>query len=276
MRILVTGGTGMLGHAMVPVLVSAGHDVTVLSRRGSPSLPRGVTSVRGNVISGDGLESAATGAEAVIHAATSPVRRSRMTELEGTRNVVRLADRIGAHFVYISIVGVSPESRFPYYRTKAYAERIVEETGRSWTIQRATQFHELLDRFLRLRVFPTCRGMTFQLVDPRDLSGRLVRLLESGPAGRAADFGGPEVLGIGAVYEQWRAATGRHSMLMRLPPVGPLRDFATQRNICAENTDGRITWSQWLAERDGRGGRGLSGLGGEGEAEHRVTTAIHE
>src|SRR5437868_2652730 len=80
--VLVTGGTGVLGAYLVPRLVGRGHDVRVLSRRPSPRVPQGATAVQGDVRTGAGLNAAATGSDAVIHAATS-LRRARSTEVDG-------------------------------------------------------------------------------------------------------------------------------------------------------------------------------------------------
>lgn len=64
--ILVTGGTGTLGRRLVPRLREAGHDVRVLSRR------RGHQTVKGDVVTADGLDAAVAGAGVVVHAATNP------------------------------------------------------------------------------------------------------------------------------------------------------------------------------------------------------------
>src|SRR5437588_12805637 len=114
--VLVTGGTGVLGAYLVPRLVARGHDVRVLSRRPSPRVPQGVTAVHGNVRTGAGLNTAAAGCDAIVHAATS-LRRARSTEVDGTRNVVEAANREGAHVLYVSIVGVD-RHRLPYYKAK--------------------------------------------------------------------------------------------------------------------------------------------------------------
>jgi uncharacterized protein YbjT (DUF2867 family) len=131
----------------------------------------------------------------VIHAATSPTRRANKTEVVGTRTMLEAAARANAHFVYVSIVGVD-RNRLPYYKAKWDAEQLVESLGSRWTIQRATQFHDLLDKFLGYPMFFKAPDLAFQLVDAGEVSMRLCEVIEAGPSGRTPDFGGPEVLGI--------------------------------------------------------------------------------
>ena len=84
--VLVTGGTGVLGSYLVPKLVARGHEVRALSRH-----PTGANAVRGDVRTGEGIDVAAAGCDTVVHAATNAQRRSRETEVEGTRHVVEAA-----------------------------------------------------------------------------------------------------------------------------------------------------------------------------------------
>src|SRR5437879_6537188 len=81
--VLVTGGTGQLGREVVPRLVSGGHDVRLLSRQDRPSRPDGVEAVRGDVLTGDGLDRAVAGVDVVVHCATSPFRRTTRPEADG-------------------------------------------------------------------------------------------------------------------------------------------------------------------------------------------------
>src|SRR5512142_412598 len=117
--LLVTGGTGVLGSVAVPALQEAGHAVRVLSR--SPEDGR----VVGDLATGAGLAEAVTGAEVIVHAASSPRADVREVDVEGTRRLVAVARDAGAqHLLYVSIPGVD-RIAVPYYRAKAAAEQIV-------------------------------------------------------------------------------------------------------------------------------------------------------
>jgi hypothetical protein len=100
--------------------------------------------------------------DAIVHAATSPSRRAKSTEVEGTRNIRDAAVAAGApHLLYVSIVGVDRFS-VPYYKAKRAAELVVEQMEGAWTVQRITQFHDLVDRFFGLGAFPRTRSLSFQ------------------------------------------------------------------------------------------------------------------
>lgn len=249
--VLVTGGTGTLGSALLPCLIGRGHQVRSFSRHGAPAtdgpgrtIVTGVEYARGDVRRGDGLDEAMAGVGTVIHAATSPVL-SRAVEVEGADKVAAAAAKAGAHVIYVSIVGVDL-MRFSYYRAKSDAETRVESAGARWTIQRATQFHELVDRFLGWRVFPLTENLSFQPVDTGDLSERLADLVDAGPSGRADDFGGPEVLSLRELAASRRRITGRRTLLVPVPAVGPLADFEKGRNLCPDHVEGKVTWEEWL------------------------------
>lgn len=248
-KVLVTGGTGTLGSALAARLAARGHEVTALARRVPPEDERDprATYVHGDVLRGEGVDEAAAGAEAIVHAVTPPMRRSLESEMAGTATVVSVARRTGAHLVYVSIVGVD-RNPYPYYRAKLAAERVVERLGERWSIQRATQFHDLVDRFLGLAVTPVTPHLAFQPVDTGDLSERLARLVEEGPAGRAEDFGGPEVVAVGELAAERRRAGRTRSRLVPLPAVGFLRAFDRGEHLCPDHRAGRRTWREWLTD----------------------------
>jgi uncharacterized protein YbjT (DUF2867 family) len=246
--VLVTGAAGTLGSALVPRLVGRRHQVRVLLHHRSAGFPRDVQVARGDVRSAADMAEAVSGVDTVIHAATSPFRRAMATELEGTRAVLAAAAPARAHVVYPSIVGVDRIGG-TYYRAKWQAEQLVAAAGHS-TIQRATQLHPTLDKMLSHRMFPVTARLAFQPLDAGDLAERLVALVEAGPAGpagRADDLGGPEVLALRDIVAARRAATGRHTVLIPVPALGALRALDAGHHLCPDQAHGRITWEQWLA-----------------------------
>jgi uncharacterized protein YbjT (DUF2867 family) len=250
-RVLVTGGSGMLGRRLVPLLAERGHAVRLLARRAAGDRDD-VEALRGDVRTGDGLGPAVRDVDAVVHAATSARRHARETEVLGTRNVLDAIRDVGGpvHLVYVSIVGVD-RCRFPYYKAKWEAERLVESSGLAWSIQRATQFHDLLDQFLSGPVFIRTPSLSFQVVDAGEVAGRLADLVERGPSARAPNFGGPEVLDVRELASVRREATGRAARLVPAPRLGFLRDFDAGHHLCPDHRSGRTTWRQWLATSGG-------------------------
>ena len=132
---LVTGGTGALGTELVPLLVTAGLDVRVLSRRTAPPMPAEVRAVRGDLATGEGLDEAITGIDVIGHLAsgTSGVpsyAKAKRTDVEGTGRLLDAARLAGIkpHVVYISIVGID-KIPFGYYRGKLETEQLIERSG---------------------------------------------------------------------------------------------------------------------------------------------------
>ena len=249
-RVLVTGGTGTLGSHVVGRLLATGHTVSTLARHPPVSRVPGVGHHCGDVRTGAGLEAAVAAVDAVVHTATS-ARASRAVEVDGTAHVTAAAASAEAHLLYISIVGVDQMS-FPYYRAKHEAEQVVERGGAAFTILRATQFHDLVDRFLSWRLFPVTGHLCFQPVDTAEVAARLVDLVEAGPSGRVEDFGGPEVVALRHLAATRRRITGSRSLLLRFPPVGFLADFDRGLHLTPDHTAGTVTWSRWLEARGRR------------------------
>ncbi|MET8853264.1 NAD(P)H-binding protein [Amycolatopsis sp. NPDC004625] len=246
-RILVTGGTGRLGSAVVTRLRAAGEEVRVLSRRPGPDV------VRGDLRTGRGIDSAVAGTDVVVHCATDYVGR----EAALARTLVEAARWAGVpHLVYVSIVGVD---RVPlgYYRAKHETEELVAASGLPVTIQRATQFHGLVRGLLagasRLPVVPVPR-ISFQPVDVRDVARRLADLALADPAGRAPDFGGPEILAAAELAEAVGEASGRRRRIVPVTVPGEaFRAYAGGGHLAPGHRDGEITFRQYLAERAAHG-----------------------
>jgi uncharacterized protein YbjT (DUF2867 family) len=256
-RILVTGGTGTLGRQVVPLLLDAGCDVRVLSRRAREAAD-GIEYVQGDLLKDEGVAAAVDGAGTIVHCAGSS-----KGDDDATRNLVRAAARAGKpHLVYISVVGadripvVSSVDRamFGYFAAKLAAERIVADSGLPWTTLRAAQFHDLVltvaQTMTKLPVIPVPRGARFQPVDSGEVAARLVELALGTPAGLVPDMAGPRVYPVADLLRSYLRAAGKHRLMV---PVGlpgkAARAVRGGANLAPEQAVGRRTWEDFLAER---------------------------
>src|SRR2546427_4106443 len=253
--ILVTGGTGDLGSKLVERFVAKGETVRVLSRRAPPT--EATTEwARGNMETGAGLGEAVKGADVVVHAATGGGTRAK-ADAPGTRNLVEACKEAATpHFFYISIVGIE---RIPlgYYKAKVECERLIEESGVPWSNLRATQFHQLMDGFLRLfsrvpLVLLIPKSFKFQPIETGEVADRMVEDVAKGPAGRLPDLGGPEVLTFGEIAKAWQQARGQRRPIINVPLLGgTARAFRAGYNCTPEPAEGNVTRGERLMERDG-------------------------
>jgi len=253
--ILVTGGTGVLGRHVVSQL--AGQNVRVLSRR-ETAVP-GAELVRGDLATGSGVAEAVRGADVVVHCASDPVHWH--DDVTATDRLIGEAKAAGRpHLVYISIVGVD-RVPLPYYRAKLAAESLVRDSGLPWTLLRATQFHDLVLQFVaamaKSPLMPVPKGISVQPVDTAEVAERLAGLALGDPAGRVADFGGPQVLTAEEAARAFLAAAGLRRRLVGVPLPG--RTAAAYRagwHLLGEGGQkGTRTFSDFLAERVGPGGK---------------------
>ncbi len=254
-RILVTGGSGVLGREVVTSLKTAGYTPRIMSRRSQPpTLAAGIEWTQADVATGVGLAAAVAGVNGIVHAATSPFRQGRQVEVEGARHILEEAQRANVrHLIYVSIVGID-RVPYAYYRLKLAAEDIVAGGNVPWSILRATQFHNLIDMaFGFLARFPLIllpTDLKAQPIDPGEVAARLCELVAAGPSGRAADIGGPEVHSTGDLMRIWLETRRLHRPVIHLPlPGGTAAGFRRGDNTCPDQRYGTITWAEWVRRK---------------------------
>lgn len=243
--VLVTGGTGKLGRAVVERLKDGEREIRVLSR--TPGAGRAV----GDLRTGAGLEEAVEGVDVVVHCATTYGR----DDVVAARRLVDTIGRTGGapHLVNISIVGVD-RIPVPYYRAKLAAEGVISGSGLPWTTLRATQFHDLLatifdvQRWLPVTVAPD--GFRFQPIDIGTVADHMAELAVRKPLGRAPDLGGPRMHSMRQLAEIHRSVVHRWRPILspRLP--GRIaRGYAEGWNLVPDNPQGTVTFEGFLLER---------------------------
>lgn len=146
MRVLVTGGAGVVGKALCRELLSRGVCVRVLTLPGdclAESLPSQVEVFYGNIADYVSIRPAFDGVDAVFHLAaillsTEPLNFERINA-GGTRNVVSACQDAGIRrLLYVSSISVTYPVLTPYGKSKLAGEESVKESGLDWTIVRPT------------------------------------------------------------------------------------------------------------------------------------------
>lgn len=239
MKVLVTGGTGFVGRAVLAALTEAGHGVRVLVRRPDSARVRelvgrfGVEPVTGDVLAPERLRAAVSGCEAVIHLVgiISEVGRNTFenAHTEATQNVVAAARAGGVgRLVHMSALGTRPDAVSRYHQTKWAAEEAVRGSELAWTIFRPSLIYgaedQFTNRFARLArwspVLPvpgSGRGR-LQPVSVEAVALAFVRALgEPAAIGRTFDLCGPERLTFEEVLDAILAATGRRRWKVHVP-----------------------------------------------------------
>ena len=253
MRVLVTGGTGRLGRALVPLLSGAGHDVRILSRvhRTGPGLHQ--SCIVGDLTTGVGLSEAVADIDVIVHAASNS-RNAGAVDVEGTQRLIDVARTAGVkHLLYVSIVGVD-RIPYAYYQRKLAVERMIAESGVPFSILRATQFHSFVAFLLSEAakypfMMPIPSGFVVQSVAVEEVAARLCRAIDDGPCGRLRDFGGPEVLPVEEVAEAWIQQPHLYVALRAIPIYLPgkiAEAFRAGNNTCPDGERGTETWRDWL------------------------------
>jgi len=248
--ILVTGGTGNLGHYVVQGLEAKGCRVRVMSRKPHPSRPN-TEYVVGDIARSIGIEAAVAGAEAIVHSASA-----QSGDDVATRNLMKAAQASPTrpHLVFVSIVGVS-DIRFSYFQTKLICEKIVMESGLPWTLQRATQFYDYLYKGTRgtswMPVIPVPKDFRVQPIDPAEVAVKLVELALGPAQRRVPDIGGPEVSTWAEMTRKYLCLIGRRRPIFEFPMPGTrsIRNGALLVGGDSGTTYGRTTWEQFLRRR---------------------------
>lgn len=239
MKVLVTGGTGVVGRSAVDHLLRAGHTVRLLSRHADRDVKQwasGVEARPGDVSSDEGVRGAAEGCGAVLHVAgivaeSPPEVTFQAVNVEGTRRLVREAARAGVpRFVYVSSLGAE-RGESGYHRSKKEAEDVVRaEFPRDWLVVRPGNVYgpgdEVVSLLLKMvRTLPAVplvgRGdQPFQPVWVEDLGQALARSVEEGvPARRTLDLAGPETTTMADLLDRLERVTDRHPVRVPVPEL---------------------------------------------------------
>src|SRR2546429_5302014 len=250
MKIVVIGGTGLIGSKTVPMLRQGGHEVVAASP---------TTGV--NTITGEGLTEAMAGAQVVIDLTNSPSFEDRAVlaffETSG-RNLLAAEAAAGVqHHVALSIVGTDRTPDNGYFRAKVAQEQLIETSGIPYTIIRATQFLEFLSGIAAasadgntVRLSP---GL-FQPIAADDVAPLVAEVALAAPQNGIVEIAGPERAPFNEIVARYLQAVGDPPAVGPDPAArhfgGPVEEHSLVPLV--EARLGRIGLDEWLRRSQAR------------------------
>jgi uncharacterized protein YbjT (DUF2867 family) len=244
MKIVVIGGTGLIGSKTVAILRQGGHEVVAASPKS------GI-----DTITGEGLRAAMAGAQVVVDLANSPSFDNKAVleffEVSG-RNLLTAEAAAGVrHHVALSIVGTDRMPDNGYFRAKVAQEKLIESSGIPYTIVRSTQFLEFLGGIAaanadgtRVRISP---GL-FQPIAADDVAAIVADVALAAPRGGIVEIAGPERAPFNEIIARYLKAVGDPREVARDPEALYFGGRVEERSLVplGEARLGRIGFDEWL------------------------------
>lgn len=244
MRIAIAGATGNIGQLAVTDLERQGHDVVGISR-----------SLGVDLTTGEGLDDALVGVEAVIDVTNAPPLDDAATVAHfatTTSTLLAAEARAGVgHHVLLSIVGIDQVEGNAHYAGKREQERLVAAGPVPWTIVPATQFHDfaaMVTEWTESDGAATIAPLLVQPIAPADVADVLVEVALGAPQGRYADLAGPDTQDLVDMARRTLTARGRSVRLV--PTWSGLFGPEMAGPVLLPGEGARIaptTFEEWLA-----------------------------
>lgn len=248
MKVVVIGGTGLIGSKVVAKLNELGHDAVAASPRS------GV-----DTVSGEGVAEALAGAQVVVDVTNSPSFADDDVLAFFTTSTANLlaaerAQGVG-HHVALSVIGAAGVPDSGYMRAKVAQEKLIAESGVPYTIVRATQFYE----FVEAIAGSATDGQTVRLphaamqpIAAEDVATGVTRAAAGAPVDGAIEIAGPEKIAMDDFVRTGLAAKGDPREVIADPQAPYFGAVIDDRSIvplgAAESlTVFETTFAQWLS-----------------------------
>jgi len=243
MKIVVIGGTGLIGSKTVAILRQGGHEVIA----GSPK--SGI-----NTITGEGLDAALAGAQVVVDLANSPSfdDKAVLEFFETSGRNLLAAEKVARvrHHVALSIVAIDRTDN-GYFRAKVAQEKLIKSSGIPYTIIRATQFLE----FLRGIADSSADGnivrlppVLFQPIAADDVAANVADVALAPPRNGIVEIAGPERAPFNKIIARYLKAVGDPSEVVTDLQAGYWGGRVEEYSLVplGEARLGRIGLDEWL------------------------------
>jgi uncharacterized protein YbjT (DUF2867 family) len=247
MKVVVIGGTGLIGSQLVDMLREQGHEAV-------PAAPG--TGV--NTLTGEGLAEALRGAQVVVDVSNSPSFEDRAVMdffRTSTTNLLKAEAEAGTgHHVALSVVGTDRLQASGYFRAKLAQENLIKASGIPCSIVHATQFFEFLNGIAdsvtegdTVRLSP----VGIQPMHSSDVAAAVARTAVGAPVGGVVEVAGPEVFRLDGIVRETLAAGGDPRTVVTVPNA-PYWGTVLEDTTLLPGPDARlgdVRFADWLAER---------------------------
>jgi len=244
MKIVVIGGTGLIGSKTVAILRQGSHEVLAAAPN---------TGV--NTITGEGLKEAVAGAQVVIDLANSPSFEDKAVleffETSG-RNLHAAEAAAGVrHHVALSIVGIERTPENGYFRAKVAQEKLIKASGIPYTIVRATQFMDFLGAIADSSMVGNVVRLPpgpFQPIAADDVAAAVADVAVAAPRNGIVEIAGPERAPFDEIVARYLKAVGDPRTVVRDPEARYWGGRVDERSLVplGEARLGRIGLDEWL------------------------------
>ena len=244
MKIVVIGGTGLIGSKLITKLNAGGHQAVAAAPN---------TGV--NTLTGEGLAEVLKGAQVVVDVSNSPsfedvaVMNFFQTS---TRNLLSYEAKAGVgHHVALSIVGSESLPNSGYMRAKVAQEKLIKEGSIHYTIVKATQFFEFTKRIAdeaTVENIVRLPPVLFQPMAADDVATALCKVAITSPLNRAIEIAGPEAFRFDELIRQRLSADNDPREVVADPSAGYFGTELTERSIVpGDNAQlGTTRFEDWL------------------------------
>jgi uncharacterized protein YbjT (DUF2867 family) len=246
-KVVVIGGTGLIGSKLVARLGEHGHEAV-------PAAPN--TGV--NTLTGEGLADALEGAAVVVDVSNSPSFADEpVMEFfrTSTTNLLRYSAKAGVgHYVALSVVGTDRLSESGYFRAKMAQEAQIRESGRPYSLVHATQFFEFVKSIADLGTVDGKVHLPSALIQPMaadDVAAGVGRVAVGEPLNGIREIGGPEQFRLDELIRKYIAATGDPREVVTDEQARYSGARLSERTLVPDPDAqlGEITFEKWLAQQ---------------------------